>query len=129
MRSAFRIARSAAAVWLLAIAPAQAQEVTVELGESLICDTQKQTERFVALFEGNAETAAAAVNDEVKDPTACVVATLAFVRGPDVGAARNRAGTYRILRVLVLGVLTEQGLQATVPAPFYSIAKLDEQDA
>jgi hypothetical protein len=129
MRSIFRIACSAAVAWLLALAPANAQQVKVQVGEGLICDTQKQTERFVALYDGDAETALAAVNHEEKDPTACAVATIAFVLGPDVGTVRNRDGSYQIVRILVLGVLTEQGLQATVPAPFYSIVKLDEQDA
>ena len=36
--------------------PAQAQEVEVTSG--LICDTQKQVEQFIALYDGNAQDTA-----------------------------------------------------------------------
>jgi hypothetical protein len=120
---------SAAVSCLLTLAPAHAQQIEVQFGESLVCDTQKQTERFAALYDGNVESAAAAVNDEEKDPTACVVATVAFVLGPDVGTVRKRGGAYQIVRILVVGVMTERGLQTTVPAPFYSISQIEERDA
>jgi hypothetical protein len=40
--------------------PAQAQDV--EMGTSLICDTQEQVERFVTLFDGDAHSAVNGVN-------------------------------------------------------------------
>jgi hypothetical protein len=59
--------------------PAQAQEV--EVGTSLICDTQEQVERFVTLFDGDAQRAVNGVNAAEHDPTACAVSTMAYVRG------------------------------------------------
>jgi hypothetical protein len=44
-----------AALSLLLYLPAQAQRV--EVGTGVFCDTQKQMERFVALFDGDEETA------------------------------------------------------------------------
>ena len=113
---------------LLGSLPARAQpvEVEVEMGASLICDTQKQVERFVAVFDGNAERAANVVNDEEHDPTACVVATVSYVRGPEIATARTRTDTFRIVRILVLGVLTERGMATAGPAAFYSIRKVEE---
>ncbi len=110
-------------------APAGAQSLEVAIAQGVICDTQKQAERFAAVLSDDAEKAAATVNDEQKDPTACIIATVSYVRGNDVVTVRNRAGAYRVIRILVLGVLTEGGMQATVPAPFYSIEAVDERTA
>jgi hypothetical protein len=127
---------------LVASVPAQSQpkeneQVKVQVGSALVCDTQQQVERFVALYDGDVQTTLTAVNDE--QPTtkgkraakhACDVATIAYVLGPEVSQARsNGSGTFRVVRVLVLGVLTEQGLQASVPKPFYSAAKVDDVEA
>jgi signal transduction histidine kinase len=58
---------------------AQAQDA--ELGPSLICNTEQQVERFIALYDGDARAAINAVNKEAHDPTACGVVTTAYVRG------------------------------------------------
>ena len=60
---------------LLLCSPARAQKI--EVGTGIFCDTQKQVERFVALFDGDARTAMNAVNAEENDPTACVMGTIA----------------------------------------------------
>jgi hypothetical protein len=124
------------AVLLLACLPARAEpqdkghdkgDVKVQVGSALVCDTQQQVERFVALYDGNVQSALSAVNGEQTTPHACDVATIAYVMGPEVSQARsNGNGTFRVVRVLVLGVLTEQGLQASVPTPFYSAAQVEE---
>jgi hypothetical protein len=132
------------AALLLACLPAQAQQtgkdqpskdqVNVQIGSALVCDTQQQVERFVALYDGDVQRALSAVNGEQpKKPAkkarhACDVATIAYVMGPEVSTARSTGGTFRIVRVLVLGVLTEQGLQASVPTPFYSAAQVAETE-
>jgi hypothetical protein len=116
-----------AVIFLFAFIPARAQEI--EVGRGVVCDTQKQVERFVALLSDDAEMAVEAVNKEEKDPTACVVATIAYVRGREVAMARNRTTAYRVVRILVLGVFTERGMQAAIPGPFYSIEPVDERDA
>ncbi len=45
---------------------------------------------FVAHYDGDAETAIKQVNQEVANPTACVVATTAYLRGPDIASCKNQ---------------------------------------
>jgi hypothetical protein len=66
---------------------AQAQEV--EVGTSLVCDTQEQVERFIALYDGDAQSAIDRVNAE-HDPRACAVSNMAYVRGPQLATARSK---------------------------------------
>ncbi len=106
---------------------ARAQKV--EVGTGIVCDTQKQMERFVALFHGEEEAAVKAVNAEENDPNACIVGTIAYIRGPDIVTARTQNATFQIVRVLVVGIFTEGGFRATVPAAFFSVDKVDERVA
>ena len=66
--------------------PAQASDY--EVGESLVCDTQAQAERFVAVFTGNAKAAIRAVNAEEQNPSACAIVNVAYRRGTQIGMAR-----------------------------------------
>jgi hypothetical protein len=105
---------------------AQAQ---VEVGTGILCDTQKQMERFVALFQADAEAAVNAVNAEEDDPNACAVGTMAYVRGPEIATVRTQNATFKIFRVLVVGMFTDSGLRATVPVTFFSVDRVDERTA
>src|SRR3981189_3674371 len=87
---------------LLICYPAHAQDS--EHGTALLCDNQRQVERYVALFNGQEQSAIDAVNAEEQDPTACALATVAFMRGPDLWTARNKESAFQIRRILVLGV-------------------------
>jgi len=51
--------------------PAHAYEN--ENGAVMICDTQKQVERYVQIFDGNARAAISAINTEENDPNACTL--------------------------------------------------------
>ena len=112
---------------LLTCMPAQAQNI--EIGSGIFCDTQKHVERFVALFDGNAEAAINAVNLEEKHAGACVGGTIAFIRGPEIATARTWNMTFHIVQVTVVGVLTEAGLQSAGPAATYSIESAEERTA
>src|SRR5262245_40560599 len=112
---------------LLLCFPARAQKI--EVGTGIFCDTQKQVERFVGRVDGNAENAIKAVNAEENDPTACASGTIAFIRGPEITTARTKNGTFHIVRVLVVGVLTEAGFRTTVPMAFFSFERVDERVA
>jgi hypothetical protein len=103
---------------------AQAQEVEVTSG--LICDTQQQAEQFVALYDGNARDTAARVNAAENNPTACVVSGMAYVRGRELAKARTRNTTFQIVPILVLGVVTESGIQAVAPARYFSAIEIKE---
>jgi hypothetical protein len=104
--------------------PARAQEI--EVGTNLICDTQEQVERFVALFDGDAQSAVNSVNAAEHDPAACAVSTMAYVRGPQLATARNKDIAFQIVPILVLGVITEAGVKSVTPAPFFSLFEVEE---
>jgi hypothetical protein len=107
---------------------AGAQEIDnsgVENGSITICDTQKQAERFVAHFKGNSQTAISAVNAEENNPTACVIANVSYIRGPQIGITRNRSDAFRIIPVIVVGVDTPTGMRPVSPA-FFWVVRLKE---
>jgi hypothetical protein len=110
--------------FLFLAVPARAQEV--EVGTNLICDTQEQVERFVALYDGNAQAAISAVNAAEHNPTACGVATAAFVRGPQLATARNKDTTFNIVQLLVVAVVTETGVESVTPVAFFSLVPVEE---
>jgi hypothetical protein len=126
-------------LFLLLAAPAQAQDTAkpqnhgnqrnVEVATSLICDTPQQVERFVALFDGNAELAINTVNDEAQTPNACVVATAAYVKGEERATARSQIGTFQVFQIFVVGVVTLDGMQAVQPAEFFTLMPVEEQSA
>jgi hypothetical protein len=104
---------------------AQAQEV--ELGPSLICNTEKQVERFIALYDGDAQAAISAVNSEVHDPTACGLVNTAYVRGRQLATARSKDTTFGVVEVLVVGIVDEEGsVESVTPAVFYSLFAVEE---
>lgn len=103
---------------------AQAQDVEVASG--LICDTQQQAEQFAALYDGNAQETAEKVNVSEKNPTACVVSGLAYVRGRKLATARSKNTTFQIVPVLVLGVVTKEGVQAVAPARYFAAIQVEE---
>ena len=116
-----------AALSLLTAVPPRAETVEVETG--VFCDTQQQMERYVALFSGDIQAALNAVNMEENDPTACVYGTIAYIRGPEIATARNSKETYHIVKVIVVGFMTHSGFRASVPAPSFSVEKIDERPA
>src|SRR6202035_266436 len=113
-----RLALHFALLFLLACYPAQAQEY--EHGTALLCDSQKQVERYVALFKGKEQSTIDEVNTEEKDPTACGLATVAYVRGPDLGTARNNESAFQIVRILVVAVEMPDGLRPVQPVPYFT---------
>jgi hypothetical protein len=101
--------------------PAHAADAAdYEVASSLVCDTQDQVERFVALFAGDAQAAIRLVNAEQKNPTACAMMNIAFVRGNQLGTARHGDNAFHITHILVIGVENGNGIQPVQPAAYYS---------
>ena len=119
-------ALSLALLWLISFSPARAQEY--ERGTALLCDTHKEVERYVALFNGDEQSAINAVNTEEQNSTACALTTVAFMRGPEIGTARNKESAFQIVRVLVVGVETPSGLRSVRPSAYFSAFKVIEYD-
>ena len=112
---------------LLLDSPAYADDVQV--ATSLLCDTQQQAERFAALYDGDAAMAIRTVNAEEHNPTACAMVTTAYVPGPPLSTARTKDLTFQIIQVLVIGVITEDGIQSVKPAQFFSVVAVEELGA
>ena len=104
--------------------PAQAQEV--EVGTGLVCDTQEQVERFIALYDGDAQSTVNSVNAAEHNPTACGVTTMAYVRGRQLATARSKDTAFQIVPILVLGVVTEAGVESVTPSQFFSVFEIEE---
>ena len=106
-----------------------AQAVDVQVGTTLVCDTEQQAERFIAFYDGDAETAVEAVNAEVRNPTACALAEIAYLPGPPLVTTRKKIATFQIVHVLVIGIVTPNGVRAIEPAHFFSVLEVEEHDA
>jgi hypothetical protein len=123
-----RFAAHVVSLFVLLAAPicAPAQASDYEVGSSLVCDTQEQVERFVALFTGDAQAAIRLVNAEAKNPSACAIMNIAYVRGTQVGMARHGEHAFEIVRILVVGVETENSIRAVRPAAYFSLFGVKE---
>jgi|SRR5580693_10171092 hypothetical protein len=115
------VATSLATAVSFPVKAADEQAVNYEVGQALICDTQAQAERFVALFHGNAPDAIRVVNAEEHNPTACAMANVAYVRG-----ARNHDDAFEIVRILVIGVESENAMRSVRPAAYFSLLRVKE---
>jgi hypothetical protein len=124
MNSASRSGLFALPLLLALGLPAQAQEV--EIGTGLICDTQAQVEHFVSLYDGDVQSTAEKVNTAEHSPTACIVSGMAYVRGRKVATARRNNTTFQIIPILVVGVVTEKGVETVTPAPYFSAIAVEE---
>jgi hypothetical protein len=113
-------------------APASAADAPADgivFGPGLICDTQDQAERFVALLGDNVESALGIVNSEAGTPNACLVATTGFIRGGTVSEVLRNGMVVDVVEVTVLAVATELGLQAIEPKKYYSIVRTGDRIA
>ena len=99
--------KTALAIGLLcALSVGWARAHDIEVSTGVVCNTQKQVEEFVAFNESDLQAAVREVNDEERDPTACAVASLAFVRGHRATTMRTSRATFQIAEILVIGVVT-----------------------
>ena len=116
-----------ALISMLLYAPAHAQDNRgvdqrdIEVGDTLVCDTQEQAERYIAHFKGDSEAAVRAVNREQSDSRACGLMSAAFMRGPNVAAVSQGNMGFQIVRILVLGVAGPEGFRAVEPAPYFTV--------
>jgi hypothetical protein len=109
------------------LTPALAAEI--EVGSAVVCDRGDQAERYAALFKGDSGQAIMQVNTESQSENACGMAAIAFRRGDDVARVSSDEGTYIVSRILIAGVLTPGGVQATAPFVQFTVFKIEEQTA
>jgi len=108
----------------LICAPAKAWDF--EVGTSLVCDTQAQVERFVALFADDAQAAVRVVNAEEQNPSACAIMNVAYKRGIQISMARHGDNAFEIVRILVVGLETDNGILPVRPAVYFSLFGVKE---
>jgi hypothetical protein len=92
----------------------------------LVCDTQEEAERFVALFTGDVRTAILAVNAEEQNPDACAMMDVMYLRGAKVSIARHGDDAFEVVRILVVGTGTSVGILPVRPAVYFSIFSVKE---
>jgi hypothetical protein len=97
-----------------------------EVGASLVCDTQAQAERFVAVFTGDAQDAIRVVNAEEQNPSACVIRSVVYVRGTQIGMVRHGDSAFEIVRILVIGIETESDIVLVRPSIYFSVFSVKE---
>jgi plastocyanin len=107
----------------------ESKPLDIEYDTGVICETQKQAERFAMLLDGNEHIAIAAVNAEERDSSACAVETVAFVRGASLATARSKADTFAVVEILVVGADLGNGFQRVAPSTYFMLVKIDERSA
>jgi hypothetical protein len=101
-------------------------EFDVDVATTIVCDTQKQVERFVEQFDGNFKKALDAINTGQEGVPPCGMATVAYIPGEEVSKLKGPCGEFRVVEVLVLGVLTEDGFQfRDDPVSYFALFPLD----
>jgi hypothetical protein len=106
--------------------PALAMNYEMGRGTSLVCDTETQAERFVALFSGDEQATIDAGNDEEQKPTACALVNAVYLRGSLIGMARHGDNAFEIVRILVVGIETAAGIRAVHPSAYFSLFGVKE---
>jgi len=99
----------------------------LQVGRGLICNTEQQAQRYVTVFDGDSDQAVGKVNAEANDEHACAVANVAFI--PLSSAAttvRNGASAYRVVQIVILGVVTPIGVQKVQPFVQFAVAPVEE---
>lgn len=113
---------------LLLVVPAQAQDQSaqarIEIDTNLFCETQQQIERFLTHFNGNGRNAEAAidtVNGEMQMHDGCVIATAAYRRAAQVSTVHDDDLAFKIMRIVVVGVYTLNGLEQSLPTELFTL--------
>ena len=104
-----------------------AQEI--ETGRAIICDTQQQAERLVALKDQGEEDPLAKVNDEAHNPTACAVATMALVVRNTRETIQAKQASVRVVEIVVVAVNNGPGWTQIPPATQYTLFAIPEESA
>ena len=120
MKPALRLAMLSLTVCL----PAHAYET--ETGAVMICDTQRQVERYVQLLDESPQAAIRAVNAEESNPNACALVDVSYVQGPELGMARSNSRAFRIVPVVVVGANTSRGYGPVKPVLFFTAIEINE---
>lgn len=111
-------------------ANADEQQKSAEVGVGLICNSEQQVERYLALHvkDQSPEAAIQAVNTEANDPNACAIAAIMFTRNKEGTAVPAPGGRMKIMEIKVIAAQTQFGWQRVVDLVQYTaiFEKFDE---
>lgn len=98
-------------------ATANEQKPELEMGAGLICNSEAQVERYLALNAAKQapDQAVRLINDEAQNPNACALAAVAFIRGAQGKSINAPGGLMKVTKVMVLAVQTPAGWQRVPP--------------
>jgi hypothetical protein len=87
-----------------------------------------QAFRFVKLYSGDAE---AALNRKCrgKRPNSVRYIPVLYFVGSRLGSARAENATFNIVKILVIGIVTSDGVRTVLPTEYFSSLEVDERDA
>lgn len=110
---------------LLAFSLSGARAAEVHQGQGIACDTQAQVEKYVQI----ADQADALHQVNAEKPTACAILNIMFIEGAEVSRVSNAQGFYRVINVLVIGVVLPQGVRQVPPLEQYILVRIPTQEA
>jgi hypothetical protein len=94
-----------------ALEPEKPSDKSIEIGVGLICNSEEQVQRYLSLHvkDEEPETAIQTVNTEAKDPNACSMAAIAFVRGKEGATVPAPGGQMKITQITIVAAQTPFG--------------------
>jgi len=103
--------------------PAQNKDAAVGVG--MICNTQQQAERFLALRATGAEgnSAMQTVNSEARDPRACGFAAIAYILDATVSSKTVGAKLLNVQRIHVIAGYDGAGWQRIADMTQYAVTE------
>jgi hypothetical protein len=125
-----RLTWAAAAAALTICAAASADERSTNpmlggptVGIGIICDTAEQAGRFISLRAGGADATHAlqAVNVEAKNPRACGLAAVAFVRDTTLASRAVKDKLLQVVRINIVAGFNGSGWQQTAGMVQYAV--------
>jgi len=108
------------------VAQARDDDGRLQVGRGLICATGQQVERYVTLFDGDAQKTMGVVNSEANDTSACTVASVIFIPESAGATVRNATGAYRVVQIVVFGVVTAAGVHKVGPLVRFAATPVEE---
>jgi hypothetical protein len=114
------------ALALFIVFPVHAQELFT--GSGVICDTREQVERYVAVYDGNADTAIELVNAEADSKSACGEAQVVYEAVKEVGHIRMEHDLGKIVELTVVGIGRNGIWDAVEPHSQFTVFMLPGQE-
>lgn len=116
-----------AALAFLALSVLPANSEPVQNGTVTFCDTEKEIQRVAELASAyDINQAIGLTNMESHNPTACAQMPIAFVKKFNGTTIRFGNNAYRVIKILVLGLIGGEQITPVEPNVYYAIERVKE---